>query len=598
MSFLHPDFLYFVLPLLFILFGFLLTQKEADIHFFSEEVISKLRVSANSMTLQARNAIYFLMGIFIVIAMAEPVIKDGTIEIKAKSADIMIALDISDSMLAKDVYPNRLELAKQKALLLLDDAPNERIGVVAFAKKSYLVSPLSFDHEAVRFLLSKLDTTSITQKGTDYLGILDVIAKVKDKSTKKYLLILSDGGDNDDFSDEIEYAKDNNIVVFVLGIGTKKGAPIKQSDGSFIKYKGDIIITKLNDSISELATKSGGVYIQSTTSDSDIKAMLNEIDSMSDEKELKSQEVPKYTPLFYYPLGVAILLLLIATSSFGRGLKTTVSALLFLTLFIGVDSNAGVLDFMELERAKESYQNGNYKESAKEYESYAKNQNSPQSFYNAANSYYKDKNYDKALEVYKKAIFKDDEQRAKNYANIGNSYVKQAKKGSLEKAIESYEKSLKLKDDKDTRENLEAVKKFLEKKKQDSKKKNQNKSDKDKNSDNEKDSSDKNKESDKSKNKSEKNDTSKSKEDNQKNNSDKKKSQEKEKGKDSKKDKEDSKSKVNGKDSTSKEQLSSVKMSDAEAKKWLKRLNKEKNTYMYRLDSKTNKQENKDEKPW
>ena len=619
MSFLHPDFLYFVLPLLFILFGFLLTQKEADIHFFSEEVISKLRVSANSMTLQARNAIYFLMGIFIVIAMAEPVIKDGTIEIKAKSADIMIALDISDSMLAKDVYPNRLELAKQKALLLLDDAPNERIGVVAFAKKSYLVSPLSFDHEAVRFLLSKLDTTSITQKGTDYLGILDVIAKVKDKSTKKYLLILSDGGDSDDFSDEIDYAKDNNIVVFVLGIGTKKGAPIKQSDGSFIKYKGDIIITKLNDAISELATKSDGVYIQSTTSDSDIKAMLNEIESMSDEKELKSQEIPKYTPLFYYPLGVAILLLLIATSSIGRGLKTAVPALLFLTLFIGVDSKAGVLDFMELEKAKESYQNGDYKESAKEYESYAKNQNSPQSFYNAANSYYKDKNYDKALEVYKKAIFEDDEQRAKNYANIGNTYVKQAKKGSLEKAIESYEKSLKLKDDKDTRENLEAVKKFLEKKKQDSKKKNQNKSDKDKksdkknddskknkdsksdknkNSDNKKDSSDKNKKSDKSKNKSEKNDTSKSKEDNQKNNSDKKKSQEKEKGKDSKKDKEDSKAKVNGKDSTSKEQLSSVKMSDAEAKKWLKRLNKEKNTYMYRLDSKTNKQENKDEKPW
>jgi len=630
MSFLHPNFLYFVLPPLFILFGFLLTQKEADLHFFSDEVISKLRVSANTLTQQARNAIYLLMGILMVIAMANPVIKDGTIEIKAKSADIMIALDISDSMLAKDVYPNRLELAKQKALSLLEDAPNERIGVVAFAKKSYLVSPLSFDHEAVRFLLSKLNTTSITQKGTDFLGILDVIAKVKNKNSKKYLLILSDGGDSKDFSNEIAYAKENNIVVFVLGIGTQKGAPIKQADGSFIKYKGDIIITKLNDSISELATKSGGVYIQNTTSDSDIKAMLKEIESMSEEKELKSQEIPKYTPLFYYPLGLAIVLLLIATSSVGRGLKTTLPALALITLFMGVDSKADVLDFMELEKAKKAYQSGDFKSSAQEYESYAKNQNNPQSFYNAGNSYYKDGDYGNALKSYKRAIFRDNEQKAKNYANIGNTYVKQGKKGGLEKAIEAYEKSLKIKEDKDTRENLEAVKKFLEKKKEQSKNKNDkkksdkdkkldkkdgdsnsnkdSKSDKDKNSKNKKSDSDKNKNSDKQKERSEKNKDSKandSKTDKQKNQAEKKENQNN--GDDSKKDKKQDESKQpkekkdkekNSNATTKQQQGSPVKMSDSEAKKWLQRLNGEKHTYMYRLDTKRDIEENRDEKPW
>jgi len=617
MSFLHPDFLYFLLPPLFILFGFLLTQKEAEQHFFSDDVIDKLRVSSNSMTREARNVLYLLMGFFIVIAMANPVIKDGTIEVKAKSADIMIALDISDSMLAKDVYPNRLELAKQKALLLLADAPNERIGVVAFAKKSYLVSPLSFDHDAVRFLLSKLNTTSITQKGTNFLGILDVIAKVKNKNSKKYLLILTDGGDSKDFSDEIAYAKENNIVVFVLGMGTKQGAPIKEADGSFIKYKGDIIITKLNDTISELATKSGGVYIQNTTSDSDVKAMLREIESMSDEKELKSQEIPKYTPLFYYPLGIAIFLLLIATSSIGRGVKTTLSTLLLITIFAGTDSKAGVLDFMELEKAEKSYQNGDYKSSAKEYENYAKSRNNSEGFYNAGNSYYKDGDYDKALNSYKSAIFKDDEQKAKNYANIGNSYVKQGKKGGLEKAIKAYEKSLKLKDDKDTRENLEAVKKFLEKKKQDSKKKNQKKSDKNKKSDKKnkdskqnkdskskqnkksdkkKSDSDKNKKSDKQKDKSEKSKDSKAKgdkSDKQKNQDEKKKKKNQNKADDSKKAK-DKKSDA----SASQKKGSPVKMSDSEAKKWLQRLNREKHTYMYRLDSKKNIEENRDEKPW
>ena len=239
----HPEFLYFMLPPLFILFGLLLTQKEAQETFFSPEVIQRLRVSANTLTMKARNALFMLIGFLIIIALADPVIKEGKVDIKAKSADIMIALDISDSMLATDVYPNRLELAKQKALEFLKLAPNERIGVIAFAKNSYLVSPLSFDHEAVAFLLSKLDTTSITEQGTDFLSMLEVAARSIKNEKKKYILLFSDGGDKEDFSAEIAYAKEHNIVVFIIGIGTKKGAPIKAKNGEFIKQNGKIILT-------------------------------------------------------------------------------------------------------------------------------------------------------------------------------------------------------------------------------------------------------------------------------------------------------------------------------------------------------------------
>src|SRR3990167_3937790 len=318
MTFLHPEFLYYMLPPLFILFGFLLTQKEAHADFFNQEVMDKLRVNANTLTLKARNALFFLMAFFMIIALAQPVLKDGKVEIKAKSADIMIALDISDSMLATDVYPNRLESAKEKVLTLLDEAPNEQIGVVAFAKNSYLVSPLSFDTASVSFLLRGLDTSSITEKGTDFLSILEVVSKTQKNQEKKIVLILSDGGDKDDFSQEIELAKKHGITVFVLGIATKQGAPIKLQDGTFIKHNGEIIISKLNEKIADLATKTGGVYIENTTSSNDIKTMLREIMSMSEEKELKSQEIEKNRPLFYYPLGMALLILLIATSSIGR----------------------------------------------------------------------------------------------------------------------------------------------------------------------------------------------------------------------------------------------------------------------------------------
>lgn len=246
MTFLHPEFLYYMLPPLFILFALLLTQKDVQAQFFSEEVIDKLRTNANTLTLQARNALFFLIGFLIVIALAQPVIKDGTIQVKQKSADIMVALDISNSMLAQDVYPNRLQLAKKKAQDFIDGVDGDRIGVMAFAKNSYLVSPLSFDTKAVKFLLQKLDTTSITQQGTSIQTLLESFNK-HSKNEQKYLLIFSDGGDKKDFSQEIAYAKEHKISVFVVAMGSKKGAAVKDVNGEFIKQNGQIIISKLNE---------------------------------------------------------------------------------------------------------------------------------------------------------------------------------------------------------------------------------------------------------------------------------------------------------------------------------------------------------------
>ncbi|MCF6309153.1 MAG: VWA domain-containing protein [Sulfurimonas sp.] len=624
MSFLHPEFLYYMLPPFFILFGLLLTQKESQAHFFSEEVMSKLRVSANTLTLKARNALFMLMGFFMILALAQPVIKDGKVQIKAKSADIMIALDISDSMLAEDIYPNRLEMAKQKALILLDESPNERIGIVAFAKNSYLVSPLSFDTSAVAFLLRQLDTTSITEKGTDLLSVLDVVSKAQEKKDKKYLLILSDGGDKSDFSDEIKMAKDNGITIFVLGVATKKGAPIKLEDGTFIKYNGDIIVSKLNEKIADLATKTGGVYIQSSTSSDDIKTMLREITNISDEKELKSEEIERYIPLFYYPVGMALFVLLIATSSMRKKDSVSVPSafILFSLLFTNVHVEAGMLDFMELNKAKEAYEKENFKESSKLYEEYANDSDNGDSYYNAGNSFYKQKKYKEAIESYKKATFDTEEARAKNYSNMGNAYVKEQGKESLQKAVESYEKSLEIQEDKDTRENLEEVKKFLKKQKQDSKDKDKkdDKKNKDKKDDKKQDSKDGDKkESDEKKEKSsdeknkskDKKDSSKSKEseDKEKSSDDMKSKKEKEeqKSEDKKQDAKDKKKKEDLKELkkekdkgslSSPKELDKQKMSDAEEQKWIQELNTKSNTYLYKLNESKPKSENSDEKPW
>ncbi|EDZ61610.1 protein containing tetratricopeptide repeat (TPR) domain [Sulfurimonas gotlandica GD1] len=615
MSFLHPEFLYYMLPPLFILFGLLLTQKETQAHFFSKEVMDKLRVSANTMTLRARNALFFLIGFFIIIALGQPVIDDGKVVVKAKSADIMIALDISDSMLAEDVYPNRLELAKEKALTLLSEAPSERVGIMAFAKNSYLVSPLSFDTGAVSFLLKQLDTTSITQKGTDFLSILDVFNTSQENDGEKYLLILSDGGDSKEFSKEIELAKKSNIVVFILGVGTVKGAPIKLENGSFIKQHGEILVSKLNENIADLATKSGGVYIQSTTSSSDIKTMLKEIKGISKAKELKSEEIHKYIPLFYYPVAMALFLLLIATSSMSKRVRVELPSLLatIVLVFASVDSRAGVLDFMDLSEAKDAYKAEDYVKSAKLYEKYAQSSKKGESFFNAGNSLYKQKKYKEAVEAYERATFDSNSLRAKNFSNMGNAL---AKSQSLQKAVESYEKSLEIEEDKDTRENLEEVKKLLKKQKQQSKDsdKQNDKKDKDKDDKSEsKESKEGDKDSDKKDKSKKEEDSSKSKksEDKDQKSDDMKSKKEKASDAEDKKEKKNEKEKKeqlekldkdedkNKSESQSKAQnLTEEEMSDAEEAKWIDQLNLQKNTYLYKLGEQKPMKEMSDEKPW
>jgi len=623
MIFLHPEFLLYMLPVLVVLFALLLTQKESQEEYFSKDVMRKLRVSANTLTLKARNALFFLVGFLMILALAEPVIKDGKIEVKAKSADIIIALDISDSMLAEDVYPNRLELAKQKALTLIDKAASERIGIVAFAHNSYLVSPLSFDTSAVSFLLSKLDTSSITQKGTDFITMLETVAKTEAKTDTKQLLILSDGGDERDFSDAIALAKKEGIVVFVLGVGTIPGAPIKLKDGSFIKHNGDIIISKLNEDISELATATGGVYIQSITSSKDIKTMLHEIIDSTQKKELRSQEVQQYIALFYYPLILAMLILLIAFSSLGRRVahKLPASAfILFAFMFSSTPVVAGLFDFKGLDEAKSAYNSQDYNNSAKKYEEYASQTKNGQAYYNAGNAHYKQENYLEAISAYSKARFDDKDLRAKNLSNMGNAYVKLGTKNTLERAVKIYEKSLKIKDDKETKENLEAVKKAL----QEDKKDKDEKSDGDKKDEEKKErSSDEmgedSDEADKADNKDKKNKDKKKNQkpgdENQKQSADKENDEKPQndngnnsqssdkdgdlKKKDQEKAKElKDKNKDENKNGGESKEQKSQQMSDAEEKKWLKQLTTKQNTYLYRLNQLQDSKRNENEKPW
>lgn len=594
--------------------------------------MDKLKVNDNALTLKQRNTLFFLVEVLFIIALAQPVLKNGKVKVHSTSADILIAIDISDSMLAEDVYPNRLELAKIKALKLIQKATNDRIGVVAFAENSYLVSPISFDAKTVAFLVSKLDTQSITQKGTDILTMLETIAKANTNTKKKYVLLLSDGGDASDFSAEIAFAKEKGIVVFVLGMGTEDGMALKNQNGSFIKDGDIIVVSKLNDAVSELAIQTGGVYIQNTTSSRDIEAMLKKIIENSEHKELKSQEVERYVALFYYPIILAMLILLIAFSSIVKRVKTNTSASMFVLCALVLSSSpsfADFFDFKNLHDAQKSYNAKDYNSSSEVYIRYAKKTDNGSAYYNAGNAYYKEKRYLKALSAYSFARVKSKDLRASKLANMGNTLTRLATKNTLEKAVKHYEASLKIKEDKFIRENLEAVKKALEsvKKKKSQEEKQQKQEDKNKKYSEQKtdakgdmDEASKTNNPRKHKNRDSKNQNAgKNKKSDKDANSKKNKSDDASKEKDNNDANEDgsgdsnnagdtngqakdiknkNKNEVKNQENEMKSGSKPQKMSNLEKAKWFKKLSVNQSTYLYRLNEEKTKREKKNAKPW
>ncbi len=622
MSFLYPMFLYVILPLIVVLFYFILTGSQQSYSMFSQEVLDKLRSHNKSLSKKVRQTLFLISFILMSIALAQPVIKEGEIVVEAKSADILIAIDISDSMRAEDSYPNRLEFAKNKAIDILKDAPQNRMGVLAFAKHDYIVSPLSFDHSSVAFLLSKLRTDSITEKGTNLNSMLHSAINMLEHAPTKNLLLISDGGDTDNFDEEIALAKENDLRLFILGVGSDKGSPVPSKEGGFIKYKGDILISKLNSEIKELATQTGGVYIESTLGDADIKAMLNEIAAINDKTTLKEETIPQYTQLFYYPLALAVLFVFLAFSSLPR--RSVQTLLLLALVFLNhEDAKAGLLDFNTLENAKEAYEKEEYIRSAEMYEGLSSG--SAQARYNQANSLYKAKEYEKALQTYKGVNTEDIALQAKVHHNIGNSHtqLKQYKE-----ALSAYEQSLALHDDKQTKENYEIVKKLLEEQKKEEENKNQDKEQKDK----------QDQEKDKDKSEEEKQDSSGKKDDkDQEGESKEKKEENKDSQKSDKKD-ETSKDEQNKKDEGSPEEkneesqenvedkeqkeeeqksepvqeekkteaeekasesasVSMKEMSELEASKWMKMIKQSQQGHLYKIKD-TPYKEDKNEKPW
>jgi Ca-activated chloride channel family protein len=233
--------------------------------------------------------------------------------------DIVIALDVSTSMLAEDIKPDRIRRAKYEITRLLDRIKADRVGLVGFAGAAFVQCPVTTDLDAVKMFLDVLDPSAIPSQGTDITGAIEKASRSFNRNENKYkvLVLITDGEDNT--GDPVAAAKksrEEGVVIFTLGIGGKSGVPIpvQKHEGNIVYKKdasGNTVLTTLNEeTLESIADATGGRYFHSTGSGLELDRIYGEINKI-EKKELKAEEFNRLQEQFMWPLALGLLFLIL-----------------------------------------------------------------------------------------------------------------------------------------------------------------------------------------------------------------------------------------------------------------------------------------------
>jgi Ca-activated chloride channel family protein len=406
-------------------------------------------------------------------AVAGLVVPDGTQKINRRGTDLMIALDVSKSMLAQDIQPSRLERAKQVVSKIIDNSPDNKIGLVVFAGRAYLQMPLTVDHEAAKMYLSSASPDDVPTQGTviaDALKMCYAAFNPKEKTFKSVLLI-SDGEDHDNEAIKVtkELAKDG-IMVNTIGIGSPQGAPIMDpASGQYKKdEKGETVISKLNEQeLSDIAKNGNGIYQLYTNTDAVAANIKNQLSKIGNEATISDSSYASFKQYFQYFLGAAFVLLLIEFF-FSEKKKLKIKSAVAVFFFIGLSVSSFAQSAKEsIIKGNKSYKENNYDAAENAYRDALKNSDTNvTASYNLGNVLYRKNNTEEAVKSYDMAIAHSPNNAVKQEAfyNKGVAYQK-AKK--LPECITAYKNALILNpNDEDARQNLQRALKEQQKQQQ------------------------------------------------------------------------------------------------------------------------------------
>ncbi len=460
-------FLLLLVPLLTVLFYFSIKKKRVIAKKIGDPELVKQLTSGYQ---PRAYFIKFLLVTFslglLVIVLANLRKAAGEQKVSRDGIDVMIALDVSKSMLAQDIKPNRLERAKQVLSRLVDKMENDRIGIVIFAGKAYLQMPLTGDHAAAKMYLSSANTESVPTQGTvisDALRICNASFNSKEKKYKAVVLI-SDGEDHDEKA--VKTAEDMaalGVAIYTVGIGSPQGAQLMDETTNELKRdgEGNVVISKLNETVlRSIAAKGNGEYLLFNNTDAVVSAITSQLASM-DQRNVTDDSLVNYESYFQYFLALAFFLLAIELLVSERKrlknkMKLSFTILLLLSGLTGMAQEQNINHMAITKKGNDAYKNKDFIKAADNYnESISKNPENPIARYNLGNALYKADKKEDAAKAYDVAIqqLTDPAEKANAYYNKG-VVLQNSKK--LPECIEAYKNALKLApDNDDARQNLQ-----------------------------------------------------------------------------------------------------------------------------------------------
>lgn len=322
--FAHIELLYLLalVPLLAVVFAFMMRRRRKLMERFGNmELLKELIPNYSRGRLRFKLWIWLAAFACLVIAAARPQLGSKLREEKAKGVEMMLVVDVSNSMLAEDFEPNRLERTKYAINKLFEGLQQERVGMVIFAGEPKVQLPITSDYRMAQAFTKRISPTLIAEQGTDIGKALQLASlSFSSQSGKSRVIVLITDGENheQDVTTVAQMAKDQGIRIYTIGIGTPEGAPI-EIGGEFVKDEnGDMVVSKLGEQMLEqIATATDGAYVRATKQSIGLEEIVKSINQM-EKSELSTVRYEEYNEQYQYFVAVALALLLLESFIMSR----------------------------------------------------------------------------------------------------------------------------------------------------------------------------------------------------------------------------------------------------------------------------------------
>lgn len=409
--------------------------------------------------------------VFFAIGMARPQIGAKLSKKEIKGAEIMVVLDVSNSMLAEDYTPNRLERAKLAVSKLVDGLHEDRIGLIIFAGQSFVQLPITSDYVSAKIFLNNITNESVPVQGTALGEAIRTAARsfTQESGESRAIILITDGENHED--DPVSAAKDAASVgarVFCVGVGSAQGKPIPMNGELLKDENGEIVVTKLDEqTLRQVAEAGNGLYVRAGNAEFGLNPIIDEIRSF-EAKHFQSVVFEEYNEQYMYFFAIALIFLLvefcISDTRNGRNLFKNNRAVAVVCLLLLPAALMAQDDKKPVRKGNKEFKKGDYNAAEIEYKrGLATDSSSVFSKYNLANALYRTDSFSEA-ELYMKDLGDtlknlSTEKASDYFHNNGNIALKQKK---YQEAVDAYKESLRLKpDDMATKENLAYAQKML-----------------------------------------------------------------------------------------------------------------------------------------